>query len=125
MSKLSWAVVILLALCFGAPQRSLAGQVQCYGTVQSVVVDGTGNISVTLVPTPPATQQPCAAPCNPDPGTGWTFLTLAAAAPSRDLVYAGALVALVSSKPVYVAADTTFFPGGSNCQIVVFQVKMS
>lgn len=123
MSKLSWAVIVILVFCFGASQRCVAGQVQCNGTVQSVVVDGSGNIDVTLVPTPPTTQQPCPAPCNPDPVTGQTFLTLTAAAPSRDLVYAGALVALVSAKPVYVAVDTTTFNGA--CQIVVFQVKAS
>jgi len=123
MSKLSWAVMIILVFCFGVPQRSLAAQVQCYGTVQSVVVDGSGNIDVTLVPTPPATQQPCPAPCNPDPATGWTFLSLTAAAPSKDLVYAGALAALVSAKPVYVAANTVMF--NNACQIVVFQVKAS
>jgi hypothetical protein len=36
MSKLSWAVIVILVFCFGASQRCVAAQVQCYGTVYGV-----------------------------------------------------------------------------------------
>jgi hypothetical protein len=115
----SFVLALLLALlCFPGHPRA---QIQCYGTVQSTVTDAAGNIDVALVPTPPATTQPCPSPCNPDPTTKWTYLTLPAGSPARDLVYSAALAGVLSGKPVYVSAS----PGGAggNCQINVFQLK--
>jgi hypothetical protein len=112
------AVLLMLVLSSG---YSAAQNVQCYGTVQSAVTDAAGNITVGVVPTPPSTAQPCPSPCNPDPATHWTYLSLPAGSPGRDLVYSGALAGVLSGKPVYIAAAPS--SGSSNCQINVFQLK--
>src|ERR1700722_16980421 len=103
MRVLLFIAIVVAALSAVTSGEALA-DVQCYGTVQSVVTDTAGNISVGLVPTPPATQQPCASPCNPDPATHWTYLAMPATSPARDLVYSGALAGVLSGRPAFIGA---------------------
>jgi len=127
MTRLTGPRAIALAVFFPfvAMSRVALADVQCFGTVQSAIVDATtGNVTLTLVPTPPSTTV-CPSPCNPDSGTGWTFLDLAASSSSRTLVYAGGLAAVLSGRPVFLFANTTPLPGGASCQITRLQVKAS
>jgi hypothetical protein len=117
MSFRSLLVTFAMLSCTTSFPSVVFADAQCYGTVQSVVATSAGLTSVALVPTPPATQNPCPPPCVPPANTGWTYLGLPVTHPLRDLIYSTALAAVLSGKPVYVLVD-------GSCQIKDFQLKM-